>query len=150
MWVRELSALLDRVPYFGDDACRMLWPGAKSSGVSEETLRGLENVHRWIRKNTGPDAKFVGPRDIRVGALRAVIHEMSGAGMLIEGNPRAFVDAAKREWQLREVSRETPSAVAPLLRRWGADYWVTTQAVADLPAAYEDGPWHVYDLRKAL
>ena len=139
---------LDGIPYFGDDVTRMLWPDLGfGEAVGWPNDRTLDRVLDWIKSDTPADAKFVGPRVIRPACLRSVIHDWGGAGMLIEGNPKAFVEAARRERLFRELVKPNPNGAGRLFRPWGADYWLTRLRADSLNVAHADSPWYVYDLR---
>jgi|GEM_PF-833537 len=140
--------IFNRVPMLGDDVCRFLWPGWISAQSAPHTRdEHMEDMLAWIREHTSPNSKFVGPRLIRVGALRPVIHDWAGAGMLIEGNPEAFVKAAERERQLRKLKRRSDAVgLSKLIAGWGADYWVTHMSVPSLSPVYSNTDWVVYDL----
>jgi hypothetical protein len=139
----------DRVPFLGDDICRFLWPHwVFPAGEAPASDVALDRVMNWIQEFTPEDAKFVGPRLIRPAALRAVIHDWSGAVLLIEGNPGAFVATADRESRLNAIEERPPEETARVLNEWGADYWVTTTEAWKLPVAFTSGPWWVYDLNE--
>jgi hypothetical protein len=132
------------VPVLGDDVCRELWPKMLSAENSLTPEARIDAALGWIRSNTPIDAKFVGPGQVRVGGLRAVIHDFGGAGMLIEGNPDAFVQAARRETALREARTHGNQRTLELLAEWGADFWLTKDLVSSAQPVYSDGTWHVY------
>lgn len=147
------SPLFDRVPVLGNDIARLLWPrsgnrqfpGADGVTGSEQSVA---RILPWIRDHTPEGAKFVGPRPIRAGSLRAVVHDWAGAVVLIEGNPLAFVEAAKRQRLLRDPRYSDPVQRSGLLASWGADYWVTKIRTTALEQVHEDGNWYIYRLRK--
>ncbi len=140
--------VFDGIPVLGDDVCRELWPkilvGKKKTGSATR----IDGVLHWIRENTPKEAKFIGPRWIRVGALRSVIHDWGGAGMLIEGNPEAFVQAARREKAFRDARASGDVKTLQLLAEWGADFWVTKDVIPSAEVAYLDGNWCVYRIPK--
>jgi hypothetical protein len=138
--------IFDAIPGFGDEIVRQLWPPTVGP-ATEPDIGPLTTVIDWIRDNTSTDAGFIGPRLIRVGALRSVIHDFAGAVMLIEGNPRAYVATARRQAAFRRAERQGALAQARLFASWGADYWVTRTVAPDLTVAYRSAPWVVYDLR---
>lgn len=141
------------VPILGDDIVRFLWPvnlgqiDEQEHDLTRARTDPINGVLRWIRNNTPPEAKFVGPRAISSFALRSVIHDWKGAVVLIEGNPAGFVKAANMEKTLRQPRYADPKHRAELFVTWGADYWVTRWQVPDLPIAYSEPSWFVYDLR---
>jgi hypothetical protein len=142
----------DRVPLLGDDVSRFLWPkwGGQVEAVSDSRVASelaMDGILEWIKTNTSADATFVGPRAIRAGALRAVIHDFAGAGMLIEGNPQAFIETAKRENTLREPRYQDVVERSKLIASWGADYWVTKVYDSRLRLAHSDHGWFIYDLQ---
>jgi hypothetical protein len=139
--------LFDRVPFLGDDVARFLWPVWTTNVRNGTQQENLDDVLRWIREITTPNSKFVGPRQIRAGALRAVVHDFAGAGMLIEGNPQAFIEAARREREMRLIQYDNPAARVGLFASWGADYWVTRDYETDVPVVFTDRRYFVYDLR---
>jgi len=136
----------DAVPLVGDDIVRQLLPPGDPP-PTERDIQGLMSVMQWIQAHTPTDATFVGPRLLRVGALRPVIHDFAGAVMLVEGNPRAFVASAQRQRELRDAQEHKPTEVPRLLASWGADYWVTRTVAQDVRLAYANSEWFVYDLR---
>lgn len=138
--------VFDRVPLLGDDFARFLWPSWVTGSASNPGSVEMDNLLKWIRENTPADAKFVGPRQIRIGALRSVIHDWAGAVILIEGDPAGYVKAARRESELRSPAYQDPTKRANLIAGWGADYWVSTTVVPNLPIVYRDSVWFVYSL----
>lgn len=140
--------IFNRVPLLGDDFCRFLWPEwMMTTPPPEFGDKQMDSLLKWIRENTPVDAKFVGPRPIRIGALRSVIHDWAGAVILIEGDPKGYLAAARREQQLRSPEYRDPMEKAKLMASWGGDYWVTSYAVPTLRLAYTSDGWFVYDLR---
>lgn len=143
--------VFNNVPILGDDVSRFLWPawtGRRPSNPGEEdNVRNLVPAMNWIKANTASDAKFVGPRQIRMGALRSVVHEWAGAVMLVEGDPNGFIEATRRERQLRSPDYQDPIKRSKLIASWGADYWVTSDSVPGLLPAYAESGWFIYDLR---
>lgn len=137
----------NHVPVLGDDVSRFLWPDWMMRQQQPGEWQ-MDSVLKWIREHTAADAKFVGPRPIRIGALRAVIHDWAGAVILIEGDPKGFVEAARRELQLRAPEYQDPAAKAKLLASWGADYWVTPNVVQPLRPVYQGDGLFIYDLRE--
>jgi len=79
--------------------------------------------------------------------LRSVIHDGKGAGMLIEGDPKAFVLWARRQRALEEATGKGALSAVALMASWGADYWVARTPEASLRPAYVASGWFVYDLR---
>ena len=136
--------IFNGVPFLGDDVVKFLWPGRDGPRPFSEQMDG---VLRWARENTAEDARFVGPRLIRVGAQRPVIYDFAGAGMLIEGDPEAFVEAARRRLQLKAPEYADPVAQADLFASWGGEFWVTQTQAPKLKVAYYDSGWYVYDIR---
>ncbi|RPI52974.1 MAG: hypothetical protein EHM55_15115 [Acidobacteria bacterium] len=140
------NPVFDSIPGVGDEVVRQLWPPS-AGPATEPDIGSLTTVIDWIRDNTSTDAGFIGPRLIRVGALRSVIHDFAGAVMLIEGNPRAYVATARRQEDIRRAELHGALAQARLFASWGADYWVTRTVAPGLTVAYSSTPWFVYDLR---
>jgi hypothetical protein len=136
--------VFDRVPILGDDVVRYLWPG----GAQAPQQTNMQNLFQWIRENTPEDSQFMGPREISPAALRPVVHDWKSAVFLIEGNPAAFVEAAKRERMLRSSEYDNPQLRTKLFADWGADYLVTRALLPHLRQAYSDSGWYVYDLTK--
>jgi hypothetical protein len=130
----------DHFPILGSDMARYLWPGRPWHGVR------MENLLAWIRANTSPDTRFAGPHLIRVGALRPVVHDFASAVLLIEGNPAAYVQTARRELLLRSPENRSPEAKARLFASWGADLWVTRLQAPSLPRLFSADGWTVYEL----
>jgi hypothetical protein len=145
--------VFDRVPVLGDDVSRFLWPewvGRRPPNPEQEKNAAMTPMMNWLKANTPADAKIVGPRQIRMGALRPIVHEWGGAVMLIEGDPAAFIEAYRRERQLRSPEYQNPAEKSKLFVSWGADYWVTNRFIPELPLAYSDSGWFVYDLRNSF
>ena len=138
------SPIFDNVPVFSDDIIRSLWPGWF---VNQRKDHELFMAMEWIKGNTSINDKFVGPREIRVGGPRPVIHEFAGAGMLIEGNPHQFVATAKRERIFRSLEVLSPQDLAKTLAGWGADFWMTKIISPEVPLVYSNSLWKIYDVR---
>jgi len=140
------NPVFDGVPVVGDEIVRQLWPPSIGP-ATEADIERLTPVIHWIRENTSVEAGFIGPRLIRVGALRSVIHDFAGAVMLIEGNPQAYVASARRQAEFRRAEQLGALAQAKLFASWGADYWVTRSVAPGLAVAYGNSHWFVYDLK---
>jgi hypothetical protein len=142
------QSVFHRVPVLGDDVVRFLWP----SWIEPRPLNvwfghRMEPVLQWIRENTEADAKFAGPGLIRVGALRPVIHDWVGAGLLVEGDPRGFIEAARRQAMLRSGPPGDAAFAKRLFESWGAEYWVTGMVLPGETPLFESRGWKVYRLR---
>ena len=137
----------DRVPLMGDDVVRFLWPSMGKPRQLNASSTNLDGILKWIEKNTSENARFVGPRLIRPGALRPVIYDFSGAGMLIEGNPREFVEAIRRKKQLAQPEYNDIVKRSQLFASWGADYWMTKAYIPSLRLVHLEAGWFIYDLR---
>jgi hypothetical protein len=75
------------------------------------------------------------------------VHDWKGAVILIEGNPQAFVEAARKESLLRTPEYRQPTRRVQLFADWGADYWLTRYYVPELPISHAESGWVLYDLR---
>jgi len=141
------QAVFHRVPVIGDDVIRFLWP----SWVEPRPLnvwfgQNMEPVLEWIRENTGADTKFAGPGLIRVGAMRPVIHDWVGAGLLVEGDPQGFIETARRQAMLGSGPPGDPAFAKHLFETWGAEYWVTRLVLPGETPVFASSGWKVYRL----
>ncbi|MGC8667528.1 MAG: hypothetical protein ACP5VE_05375 [Chthonomonadales bacterium] len=139
--------VFNRVPILQDDAVRMLWPDC----VPPPFLYGWEKktmdpALAWIRRNTPPGSRFVGPSAIRPACLRPVIHDWAASTMLVQGDPVGFVQAARREQARRRAIRLGPGAQARLYQSWGGQYWMTRRQWPGHKPLYADTVWRIYDL----
>jgi hypothetical protein len=79
--------------------------------------------------------------------LRPVIHDWVGAGLLVEGDPRGFIEAARRQAMLRSGPPGDAAFAKRLFESWGAEYWVTGMVLPGETPLFESRGWKVYRLR---
>jgi len=142
--------VFDRVPVLQDDAVRMLCPDwVPPHFVYGWEKKTMDPALDWIRHNTMPGSRFVGPSAIRPACLRPVVHDWAASTMLVQGDPEGFITAARRERARRAALRKGPEAQAMLYRSWGARYWMTRRTWLGHEPLYADRVWRIYDLSEA-
>jgi len=131
-------------PVLGDDLLRMQWP--VSLQTEEESQ--LHTALAWAEQHSSGDSLWVGPRQLRVYPGRQVLFDMAGAGLLIEGNPRLFLQAVQRKQWLRRQG--TLADRLDLFFSWGAHYALVKADSEASPGRhwllYANPGWHIYSL----
>ena len=116
--------LFSSVPLLGDDLMTSIMPKVVQVNPLNNTTdkSDLYEIISFINENTPKDAVFVGSYLIRAGADRSVQFDSKGAGMLIEGNLKKFVN-----WYLDEkMLNSLPiSQKIIYLKSFNVDYVVT-------------------------
>jgi hypothetical protein len=81
------------VPFIGDDISTNVLPQSFKiyNEIEDEKKKDLGLMLEYVKKNTEKDAIFYGSPLIRTAANRAVVLDVKGASMLIEGNPQKFI-----------------------------------------------------------
>jgi hypothetical protein len=135
-------------PLLGDDLLRMQWP--VSLQTKEESQ--LHDALVWAEQHSPGDSLWVGPRQLRVYPGRQVLFDMAGAGLLIEGNPRLFLQAVQRKQLLRRQG--TLAEKLDLLTTWGAHYALVSASPGASPGRhqllYANPGWQIFSLRPIL
>lgn len=139
--------IFNNLPVLGDDVFKFLWPKWSISHPANTQGYELMSALQWIKKNTPKDAKFVGPRLIRIVSQRSIIFDGKAASLLIEGNPHKFIEWAKREQELRKPEYQNPIKKGRLFASWGGEYWMTQAYLPEFSLIYSNSEWYVYGLK---
>lgn len=134
-------------PLLGDDLLRMQWPVPLQTKEESQLHKALA----WAEQHSPGDSLWVGPRQLRVYPGRQVLFDMAGAGLLIEGNPRQFLQAVQRKQSLRRLN--TLADKLDLYFSWGAHYALVKADSEVSPdrhrLLYANPGWQIYSLRAA-
>lgn len=139
------SKLFKQVPFFGDDISKSILPHNLSAfSLEKDKVLPIDRMAQYISENTPVDATICGSYILRGATKRAVVFDGKGASMLIEGNPKQFI-----EWQerLQKINNfKTLSEVIDYLKRFNADYFVTTSTVPQCELVHTEGQLKLYKL----
>lgn len=95
--------ILDKVPLFGDDIFRSILPNSlRIVKSTKPRFNDIDEMMEYILNNTDQDAVFLGPPIIRSAAKRSVVLDKKGASVIIEGNPKQFI-----QWYLESTEYES-------------------------------------------
>lgn len=139
--------IMDRVPLISNDITRCILPNSLSIGMMQNSI-GNENLNEvliHIRENTPKDALFFAPDIGRSGGRRSVVFDSKGANMLIEGNPKRFV-----QWyQDYKIFNNLPRLEAnQFLRDYGVDYVLIYIDLPEFELLFQKGKWRLYKVTK--
>ena len=96
------STFFNKVPFFGDDILRSILPNSlRIVKSTKPRYNDIDKMMEYIKNNTDQDAVFLGPPIIRSAAKRSVVLDKKGASVIIEGNPKQFM-----QWYLESTEYE--------------------------------------------
>ncbi len=139
------SKVFKNVPFLGDDISKSILPHNLSAfTLDNDKELAIDRMANFIAQNTDINAIICGSHVLRGSAKRSIIFDGKGTSMLIEGNPKQFL-----EWQerLKRISNfETMDEVVSYLKYFGTDYYVTTNTVEDCELVHVEGNLKLYKL----
>lgn len=139
------SKALAHVPFLGDDISKSILPQSLSAfGPEDRQKLAIDKMAEYIVANTKTTDVICGSHILRAATQRSVIFDGKGTSMLIEGNPKHFA-----EWQERHKiinNFNTMEDVVNYLRRFNADYFVTTSTIPQCELVHSEGKLNLYKL----
>lgn len=104
------TSFFNNKPLLGDDIFRSILPNSLSIvKSSKQKYKDIDVMMEYIADNTNQDDVFFGPPIIRSAAKRSVVLDNKGASVIIEGNPKQFIqwylDSNKYESLLTQVEK---------------------------------------------
>ncbi|MFS4483067.1 hypothetical protein ACKGJY_08610 [Hyunsoonleella sp. 2307UL5-6] len=139
------TKIFKQVPFFGDDISTSILPHNLSvfTSLRDHELY-IDKMSKYIKLNTPTDAVICGSFIFRGATKRSVIFDGKGASMLIEGNPKQFIDWQKRIKKIN--SFKSINEVVSYLKRFNTDYFVTTSNVQQCELIHKEGKLKLYKL----
>ncbi|MBC8755122.1 hypothetical protein H2O64_10595 [Kordia sp. YSTF-M3] len=137
----------DKFPFVSNDIIRRVLPNSLSVGSIEngQESEDLNEVLIYIRENTPKDAVFFAPDIGRSGGERSVVLDSKGANMLIEGNPKRFVQWYHDYQTFNTLPRLESNQY---LRDYGVDYVLIYIDLPEFELLFQKGIWRVYKVTK--
>lgn len=139
------SVIFKKVPFFGDDISKSILPHNLSAfSLEKDKVLPIDKMAYYISENTSTDATICGSYILRGATKRSVVFDGKGTSMLIEGNPKQFI-----EWQerLQNINNfKTIDEVVVYLKRFNTDYFVTTSTVPQCELIHAEGKLKLYKL----
>jgi len=111
------------------------------SNVDETDKDDLYEVLTFIRNEVPKDAVLFAPDVGRSGGRRSVVLDSKGANMLIEGNPKRFI-----EWHqnFKKFKKLPPLEANQFLRDYGVDYVLIYIDLPEFETIIQKGRWRLY------
>jgi hypothetical protein len=133
----------DKIPFVSNDMIRRVLPNSLSVGniVNGQESDDLNDVLQYIRKNTPKDAILFAPDIGRSGGQRSVVLDSKGANMLIEGNPKRYVQWYQDYQNYNKLSRIESNQ---FLRDYGVEYVLIYIDLPEFELEYQKGKWRLY------
>ncbi|MEM6718816.1 MAG: hypothetical protein AAF611_05865 [Bacteroidota bacterium] len=134
----------DNIPFVSNDMIRRVLPNSLSVGsiVNGQKSDDLNDVLMYIRENTPKDAILFAPDIGRSGGQRSVVLDSKGANMLIEGNPKRYVQWYQDYQNYNKLSRIESNQ---FLRDYGVEYVLIYIDLPEFELLYRKGKWRLYD-----
>jgi hypothetical protein len=134
----------DKIPFVSNDMIRRIMPNSLSVGniKNGQESPDLHNVLQYIRKNIPKDAILFAPDIGRSGGQRSVVLDSKGANMLIEGNPKRYIQWYKDYQNYNKLSRIESNQ---FLRDYGVEYVLIYIDLPEFELLYQKGKWRLYD-----
>lgn len=133
----------DSIPVVSNDIVRRVLPNSLSIGkiANGNDDDDLNEVLTYIREKTPKDALFFAPDIGRSGGRRSVNFDSKGANMLIEGNPKRFV-----QWyqDYKEFTALSKIEGNQFLRDFGVDYVLIYIELPEFELILQKGKWRLY------
>ncbi len=123
MLVFANAGVFDKIPFIGDDISRRVLPTNLSLFEPEqEQFTALDKMMAYISEHTDKDAVFYGHYLVRSASKRSVVMDVKGASMIIEGNPKRFI-----QWFLdrNELHNKKLPEQIEFLKEKQVDYYIT-------------------------
>ena len=136
---------LDKIPFVSNDMVRRVLPNSLSVAniVNGQESEDLNDVLQYIRNNTPKDAILFAPDIGRSGGQRSVVLDSKGANMLIEGNPKRFVQWYQDYQNYNKLSRIESNQ---FLRDYGVEYVLIYIDLPEFELLYQKGRWRLYKI----
>ncbi|WP_420573577.1 hypothetical protein [Kordia sp.] len=133
-----------KIPFVSNDMIRRVLPNSLSVGsiVNGQESEDLNEVLTFIRENTPKDAILFAPDIGRSGGQRSVVLDSKGANMLIEGNPKRYVQWYQDYQNYNKLSREASNQ---FLRDYGVEYVLIYIDLPEFELRFQKGKWRLYD-----
>lgn len=140
-------AIFDKIPIVSNDIIRRVLPNSLSIGtiINGNESDDLHQVLGYIKENTPKDALFFAPDIGRSGGKRSVVLDSKGANMLIEGNPKRFVQWYQDYQKFNNLTRLESNQY---LRDYGVDYVLIYIDLPEFELLFQKGKWRVYKVTK--
>lgn len=139
--------VFDNIPLISNDLTRRILPNTLSLGniPSGAKSDNLNEILVYIRENLPKDAILFAPDFGRVGGQRSVVLESKGANMLIEGNPKRFIQWYKDYKAYKKLSGKEANQ---FLRDYGVDYVLIYIDLPEFKTIMQKGKWRLYKVDK--
>ncbi|MEM6687144.1 MAG: hypothetical protein AAF617_15290 [Bacteroidota bacterium] len=135
--------IFDKVPLVSNDLIRRVMPNSLSLGNIQNgtASEDLYEVLTYIRTKLPKDALLFAPDVCRSGGRRSVVLDSKGANMLIEGNPKRFL-----EWytDYKAFKKLSGKEANQYLRDYGVDYVLIYIDLPEFETVIKRGKWRLY------
>lgn len=140
------SSVFDKVPFVSNDIIRRVLPNTLSFGNIKNGNEDadLHELLQYIKTNTPKDALFFAPDVGRSGGYRSVDLDSKGANMLIEGNPKRYIQWYKDYTQFNKGTRLEANQ---FLRDYNVDYVLIYIDLPEFELLYKKGKWRLYKVQ---
>ncbi|WP_203257326.1 hypothetical protein [Hyunsoonleella ulvae] len=139
------SQILSFIPFISDDISKSILPQNLSllSGKTDNEL-DIDRMSQFIIENTKETDVLCGSHIYRGATRRSVVFDGKSSSMLIEGNPKQFI-----EWQQRQQTISNLNSideVVSYLKRFDVDYYITRNVNVPANLVHKEGSIFLYKL----
>ncbi|QHI35219.1 hypothetical protein IMCC3317_05650 [Kordia antarctica] len=140
--------IFDKIPFILNDITRCILPNSLSIGTMQNSIgdEDLNEVLLYIREHTPKDALFYAPDIGRSGGRRSVDLDSKGANMLIEGNPKRFVQWYEDYHAINSLPTRLEGN--QFLRDYGVEYVLIYIDLPEFELLFQKGKWRLYKVTK--
>ena len=141
--------VFDSIPVASNDIVRRVLPNSLSIGniANGNDDENLHEVLTFIREKIPKDALFFAPDIGRSGGRRSVVLDSKGANMLIEGNPKRFVQWYQDYTEFTALPRLEGNQY---LRDYGVDYVLIYIDLPEFELLMQKGKWRLYKVKERI
>lgn len=134
-----------KVPLIGDDLLRLTLPNTfKFHKESQPVDNDMLDMISYAQRNTPPNSVFYNTYLLRTAMNAPVVLDAKSAGMLLEGNPEAFIQWYVDSEKLEKMS--IPDKIA-LLKARHVQYILVDSGFGSLVPIKTIGKWQLYKLQ---
>lgn len=142
------AEVFNKVPLMGDDIFRTLLPNGLNLFNSKRAYYDddLEKMLSYIKSNTDERSIFYGPSVIRIASKRSVVMDSKGASMILESNPKKFINWYNDNFYLKNLTNEKEKI--EFLKTKKVDYILTKDTLSGMKVSKNYNVWKLYNIKE--
>lgn len=139
------APFINKLPLIGEDITTFIYPNnLKIVPIESKNASALLQMHDYVNKNTNIDDVFYA-QDIffRTATNRAEVLDFHAAGILIEGNQKAYTDLY---FTLKEFNGKDESGKLDILRSKKVNYIIVKEKWNIVNLVFQNAEYYIYKL----